>query len=301
MTYVVFWMLLGCVALHLADHHRLRLLRLLGCPVLPVDGLFYPGQLHGRTRLSEIHVTGSQAGLPYRAHRHRSGPARFLQVCRFPAVVGRRPLPRDGHRLAALQARRHSSHRHLVLYVSHDQLHRRLLPRHDQADPQPVRVLSLRLSVLAVGGRAPSSASVRSNRDLESLGRRADRRRWLDLGLSFFVYGLAEKVLLADTLATFVDPAWKQYDQLSSLGTWLAVLGYSFQLYFDFSGYSTMAVGLGYMFGIRIPQNFNSPYKALDPSDFWQRWHISLSACLRDYLYIPLGGIAARPGRPTAI
>ncbi len=125
--------------------------------------------------------------------------------------------------------------------------------------------------------------------DLENLGQ-ADRRRWLDLGLSYFVYGLAEKVLLADTLAAFVDPAWKQYDQLSSAGTWLAVLGYSFQLYFDFSGYSTMAVGLGYMFGIRIPQNFNSPYKALDPSDFWQRWHISLSACLRDYLYIPLGG-----------
>jgi alginate O-acetyltransferase complex protein AlgI len=70
----------------------------------------------------------------------------------------------------------------------------------------------------------------------------------------------------------------------------MAMLGYSFQLYFDFSGYSTMAVGLGYLFGIRIPQNFNSPYKSLDPSDFWKRWHISLSSVLRDYLYIPLGG-----------
>ncbi len=68
------------------------------------------------------------------------------------------------------------------------------------------------------------------------------------------------------------------------------MLGYSFQLYFDFSGYSTMAVGLGYLFGLRIPQNFNSPYKALDPSDFWRRWHISLSTVMRDYLYIPLGG-----------
>ena len=68
------------------------------------------------------------------------------------------------------------------------------------------------------------------------------------------------------------------------------MLGYTFQLYFDFSGYSTMAVGLGYLFGIRIPQNFNSPYKATDPSDFWRRWHISLSSVLRDYLYIPLGG-----------
>ena len=76
----------------------------------------------------------------------------------------------------------------------------------------------------------------------------------------------------------------------STLSAWLAMLGYTFQLYFDFCGYSDMAVGLGLMFGLRIPQNFNSPYKALNPSDFWRRWHISLSSCLRDYLYIPLGG-----------
>jgi alginate O-acetyltransferase complex protein AlgI len=68
------------------------------------------------------------------------------------------------------------------------------------------------------------------------------------------------------------------------------MLGYTFQLYFDFAGYSDMAIGLGFMFGIRIPINFNSPYKALDPSDFWRRWHISLSSCLRDYIYIPLRG-----------
>jgi alginate O-acetyltransferase complex protein AlgI len=68
------------------------------------------------------------------------------------------------------------------------------------------------------------------------------------------------------------------------------VLGYAYQLYFDFSGYSDMAVGLGLMFGLRLPQNFNSPYRALDIADFWRRWHISLSTVLRDYLYIPLGG-----------
>jgi alginate O-acetyltransferase complex protein AlgI len=68
------------------------------------------------------------------------------------------------------------------------------------------------------------------------------------------------------------------------------MLGYSYQLYFDFAGYSNMAVGLGFLFGMHIPQNFNSPYRALNPSDFWQRWHISLSRVLRDYLYIPLGG-----------
>ena len=125
--------------------------------------------------------------------------------------------------------------------------------------------------------------------DLESLGHQ-DRHRWLQRGVSFFVTGLVEKVLVADTLAAFVDPALAHYQTLSTLGAWLAMLGYTFQLYFDFSGYSSMAVGLGYLFGLRLPQNFNSPYKALDPSDFWRRWHISLSCVLRDYLYIPLGG-----------
>jgi alginate O-acetyltransferase complex protein AlgI len=125
--------------------------------------------------------------------------------------------------------------------------------------------------------------------DLGNLGR-AQRLRWLPVGIAYFVYGLAEKVLVADTLAIFVNPAFDHIEQLSTLGAWCADLGYAFQLYFDFSGYSSMAIGLGYAFGLRIPINFNSPYKALDPSDFWRRWHISLSACLRDYVYIPLGG-----------
>jgi alginate O-acetyltransferase complex protein AlgI len=125
--------------------------------------------------------------------------------------------------------------------------------------------------------------------DLQALGRR-DWQNWLGIGLSFFCVGLVEKVLVADSLAAFVDPALTNYLALSTAGAWLAMLGYTFQLYFDFSGYSTMAVGLGYLFGLHIPQNFNSPYKALDPSDFWKRWHISLSTVLRDYLYIPLGG-----------
>jgi alginate O-acetyltransferase complex protein AlgI len=125
--------------------------------------------------------------------------------------------------------------------------------------------------------------------DLEAIGHQS-RTRWLGRGVSFFCVGLVEKVLIADTLAAMVDPAFANWQTLSTAGAWLASLGYSFQLLFDFSGYSSMAVGLGYLFGIRIPQNFNSPYKARDPSDFWQRWHISLSSCLRDYLYIPLGG-----------
>ena len=125
--------------------------------------------------------------------------------------------------------------------------------------------------------------------DLENLGK-ADRTRWISVGVSFFIVGLVEKQLIADSLAAWVAPAFADVSSLSSAGAWSAILGYTFQLYFDFSGYSSMAVGLGYLFGLRIPQNFNSPYKALDPSDFWRRWHISLSSCLRDYVYIPLGG-----------
>ena len=125
--------------------------------------------------------------------------------------------------------------------------------------------------------------------DLESLGR-ANRSRWFARGCSFFIVGMVQKVVIADSIASFIDPALTHYATLSTAATWLAMLGYTFQLYFDFCGYSDMAIGLGYMFGLRIPVNFNSPYKALDPSDFWRRWHISLSSCLRDYVYIPLGG-----------
>jgi alginate O-acetyltransferase complex protein AlgI len=126
-------------------------------------------------------------------------------------------------------------------------------------------------------------------RDLDDIDR-ADRAADLDRGWSFFVIGLAKKVLIADTIAAIINPALQAYPELSTASAWLCMLGYSYQLYFDFSAYSDMAVGLGYLFGLRLPQNFNSPYQAVDISDFWRRWHISLSSFLRDYLYIPLGG-----------
>jgi alginate O-acetyltransferase complex protein AlgI len=125
--------------------------------------------------------------------------------------------------------------------------------------------------------------------DLEHVGG-AIRRVGLPVGLSFLAFGMIEKVFIADSLAYFVDPAMAAYASLSTAGAWLASLGYTFQLYFDFSGYSSMAVGLGLMFGLHIPQNFNSPYRSTSPSEFWRRWHMSLSSVLRDYLYIPLGG-----------
>jgi alginate O-acetyltransferase complex protein AlgI len=125
--------------------------------------------------------------------------------------------------------------------------------------------------------------------DLENIDR-SSRLATFNIGWSFFALGMIKKVLIADTLAAMIDPLFASYQYLSTTAAWMAMLGYSYQLYFDFSGYSDMAVGLGYLFGIRLPQNFNSPYKATDISDFWRRWHISLSTCLRDYLYIPLGG-----------
>ncbi len=132
--------------------------------------------------------------------------------------------------------------------------------------------------------------------DLENLGQ-ADRVRNLDRGWSFFAIGMMKKVLLADTIARIINPALSGYAQLSTFETWLCLLGYTYQLYFDFSGYSDMAVGLGLLFGLRLPQNFNSPYKSVDIADFWRRWHISLSTCLRDYLYIPLGGSRKGEGK----
>jgi alginate O-acetyltransferase complex protein AlgI len=125
--------------------------------------------------------------------------------------------------------------------------------------------------------------------DLDNIDHK-NRRQSLDLGWSFFAIGMAQKMLIADTIAAVIDPAFRDVSALGSGGAWLLMLGYSYQLYFDFAGYSNMAVGLGHLFGMHIPQNFNSPYRALNPSDFWRRWHISLSRCLRDYLYISLGG-----------
>src|SRR3954449_621493 len=112
-------------------------------------------------------------------------------------------------------------------------------------------------------------------------------------GLAIFAAGLFKKVVIADNLAQFVSPVFAHLDAGGGVTTswaWLATLAYSLQIYFDFSGYSDMAVGLALMFGIRLPVNFWSPYKATSIIEFWRRWHITLSRFLRDYLYIPLGG-----------
>jgi alginate O-acetyltransferase complex protein AlgI len=107
---------------------------------------------------------------------------------------------------------------------------------------------------------------------------------------ALFLIGLFKKLVLADTFAQWVGPAFDHAPSLSFIEAWAASLSYTFQLYFDFSGYSDMAIGLGLMMNIRLPPNFNSPYLALNIQDFWKRWHMTLSRFLRDYVYIPLGG-----------
>ncbi len=134
---------------------------------------------------------------------------------------------------------------------------------------------------------------------LDDLNQRPSHNLRQDLyaGLTAFTIGLFKKVVIADNLAlaakiVFDGKIFEEADYLSisAIEAWQGVFSYGFQLYFDFSGYSDMAIGLALLFGLRLPMNFNSPYKATSIIDFWRRWHITLSNFLRDYLYIPLGG-----------
>jgi len=129
---------------------------------------------------------------------------------------------------------------------------------------------------------------------------RLDWSRKVSAGVMMFVIGLGKKVVLADNLAKLATPSFDHASKgfaLTVQDAWLGIISYTLQLYFDFSGYSDMAVGAALMVGIMIPFNFNSPYRALSIIDFWRRWHMSLSTFLRDYLYIPLGGSRGTPGR----
>ncbi len=108
-------------------------------------------------------------------------------------------------------------------------------------------------------------------------------------GVAFFILGLSKKILLANSCGKIADLAFAG-GSINPLDAWFGIVAYSFQIYFDFSGYSDMAIGLGLMFGFVFAKNFDSPYRAASITEFWQRWHISLSTWLREYLYIPLGG-----------
>jgi D-alanyl-lipoteichoic acid acyltransferase DltB (MBOAT superfamily) len=110
------------------------------------------------------------------------------------------------------------------------------------------------------------------------------------LGLLIFIAGLFKKVVIADSLAPWANAGFDATHTLTFFEAWISTLAYTFQIYYDFSGYSAMAIGLGLLFNIQFPQNFNAPYKALNIQDFWRRWHMTLSRFLREYVYIPLGG-----------
>lgn len=133
----------------------------------------------------------------------------------------------------------------------------------------------------------------------EDLSKRSFRADNFAKGISLFVLGLGKKVLLADVLALVTNFGFEQTYFLDSPSTLLVILAYTFQIYFDFSGYSDMAMGLGYMFNIELPVNFNSPYKACSVKELWQRWHITLSRFFVTYVYIPLGG--SRKGKARTL
>jgi len=121
---------------------------------------------------------------------------------------------------------------------------------------------------------------------------RAKVFNWRNLSTGIFIFsiGLFKKVAVADTFAIWANAGFESSSALGLLDAWGASLSYTFQLYYDFSGYTDMAIGAALLFNIRLPINFNSPYKAKNVREFWQRWHITLSNWLRDYIYIPLGG-----------
>ncbi|MDQ4104102.1 MAG: MBOAT family protein [Actinomycetota bacterium] len=120
---------------------------------------------------------------------------------------------------------------------------------------------------------------------------RSDRRDDIAAGFPRFALGLTKKVVIADSLAPVVDACFATpADQMTTAIAWLGAIGYTLQLYFDFSGYSDMAIGLARMLGFRLPENFARPYSSASITEFWRRWHMSLSRWFRDYVYIPLGG-----------
>lgn len=120
-----------------------------------------------------------------------------------------------------------------------------------------------------------------------------NRRETLEMftrGVKLFMVGLAKKVIIANTMGTLTTNIFATTDENGVVGTWVGMIGYTFQIYFDFSGYSDMACGLGNMMGFEFLKNFNYPYIAKSITDFWRRWHISLSTWFKEYVYIPLGG-----------
>lgn len=142
---------------------------------------------------------------------------------------------------------------------------------------------------------------VRYNSIIEQIRKRTESIELIGKGFERFIIGLSKKVLIANNMAVIADRAFSlQPEGLSAGFAWLGAIAYTFQIYFDFSGYSDMAIGLGRMFGFEFEENFNYPYIARSITDFWRRWHISLSKWFKDYVYVPLGGDGRNCRKPTA-
>ena len=136
---------------------------------------------------------------------------------------------------------------------------------------------------------------VRYNEIEEQINNRAESIENVSAGMKRFIYGLSKKLLLADYLSTIADSSFTRIGDQTVVMAWFGILAYSLQIYFDFSGYSDMAIGLGKMFGFEFAENFNYPYISKSIVEFWRRWHISLSRWFRDYVYIFLGGGYGKP------
>jgi alginate O-acetyltransferase complex protein AlgI len=166
-----------------------------------------------------------------------------------------------------------------------------------QEEPAQSNIIDLTLYI-ALFPQLIAGPIVRYGQIAAQIARRHVSRRGFSLGVQRFVLGLGKKVLIANTVARTADQVFAlPGNELTPALAWTGLVCYTLQIYFDFSGYSDMAVGLGRMFGFHIPENFNHPYVARSVTEFWRRWHISLSSWFRDYLYIPLGGNRIRPSR----
>ncbi len=165
-----------------------------------------------------------------------------------------------------------------------------------RGESPPVRSLSDFACFVALFPQLIAGPIVRYNTIADQLVEREHSLDKFACGTALFILGFAKKILLANTIGAVADAVFGA-ESPGCLDAWFGVCAYAFQIYFDFSGYSDMAIGLGRMFGFEFLRNFDSPYHADSITDFWRRWHISLSTFLRDYLYIPLGGNRKGPLR----
>ena len=162
---------------------------------------------------------------------------------------------------------------------------------------KPQKKLSDLVMYISLFPQLVAGPIVRYSYIANEINERVESKKLYVDGFEDFVKGLAKKVLLANYLGLLADFAFDNIETLSIGYAWYGAIAYSLQIYFDFSGYSDMAIGLGKMFGFHFPKNFNFPYIASSITDFWRRWHITLSEWFRDYVYIPLGGNKCGKGK----